>query len=169
MNILEEEVVLIFIFLLAIIGMAVCCVISFKTKPSDCGGGSVHSLFSFLAGFSGVVAFIMFIAICCLSLKLATSRGIDDKIEMYQAESAKIEAQIDRIVKDYLEYEKETRVNFKTEDSPMTLMALCPELKSDALVQQQLDVYIQNNAQIRELRKQQIDIAQIKWLLYFGS
>ena len=87
---------------------------------------------------------------------------------MYEEENAKIEQDIDRIVEHYLKYEQDTFANLKDE-SPITLVTLFPELKSDALVQQQLEIYVDNNAEIKSLKEEKIDIAKKKYLLYFGK
>ena len=100
---------------------------------------------------------------------VATASTIDDKITMYQEENARIEQDIDRIVEEYMKHEHDTFTDLKTEESSITLVALFPELKSNTLVQQQLEIYIANNAKIKILREEKIDIAKLKWLLYFGK
>lgn len=119
--------------------------------------------------FFCVIAIIgLLIPICILSTTVATEGTIDSKIAMYEEENAKIEQDIDRIVEQYLKYEQDTFANLK-EESPITLVSLFPELKSDALVQQQLEIYMDNNAEIKSLKEEKIDIAKKKWLLYFGK
>ena len=100
---------------------------------------------------------------------VATAITIDDKITMYQEENARIEQDIDRIVEEYMKHENDTFTDLKTEESSITLVALFPELKSNTLVQQQLEIYIANNEKIKILREEKIDIAKLKWLLYFGK
>lgn len=159
----------ILIFGLAVIAMVISAIISSKTKSKDYLEFSVHGLFFCLAWVFGILATIMVIAICCNAPKIATETIIDDKIAMYQAENAEIEQDIDRIVKEYLEYEHDTFTDLKTEESSITLVTLFPELKSDTLVQQQLEIYVENNKKIKSLREEKIDLAKIKWLLYFGK
>ena len=89
------------------------------------------------------------------------------KIEMYQKENAKIEEQINILVKEYMNYEQATFTEFKSEGS-MTLVSLFPELKSDELVQQQMKIYVDNNNKIKDLKEDLIDFKLAKWLLYFG-
>lgn len=58
--------------------------------------------------------------------------------------------------------------NLKSESS-MTLISLFPELRSDTLVQQQLDIYIKNSNKIKALKEEKIsDIPMCRWRLYFG-
>ena len=116
----------------------------------------------------GVLCIFLIVAICILISEVATANILDDKIAMYQEENAKIEKDIDRIVKDYLEYNHDTFADLKTEESSITLVTLFPELKADNLVQQQLEIYVANNAKIKRLKEEKIDISKKKWILYFG-
>lgn len=90
------------------------------------------------------------------------------KIEMYEEENTKIEEQIDTLVKQYMEYEGKTLTEFKSESS-ITLVSLYPELKSDDLVSKQIEVYIENNNKIKQLKEDKINMKIGKWLLYFGK
>lgn len=81
---------------------------------------------------------------------------------MYQEENAIIEQDINRIVEEYLKHEQDTFAELKTEESSITLVTLFPELKSDTLVQQQLEIYVANNVKIKRLREERIDIAKLK-------
>lgn len=154
---------------LAVIAMVTCIIISSKTGPNGYCEFSVHGLFFVLAWAFGVIAFAMIVTICCIAPKIATASTIDDKIGMYQEENATIEQDIDRIVEEYLKHEHDTFADLKTEESSITLVTLFPELKSDTLVQQQLEIYVANNEKIRSLREEKVDIAKLKWLLYFGK
>lgn len=79
-----------------------------------------------------------------------------------------IEAKVDVLVKDYMQYEKETYGQFKSE-SLIELVSLFPELKSDSMVSKQIQVYLANEREIKNLRRQLIEIQGKRWLLYFGS
>ena len=159
----------ILLLVLAVIAMVICIIISSKTQSNGYGDFSVHGLSFFLAWIFGFVAIVMIVQICCLVPKVATASTIDDKIAMYQEENATIEKDIDRIVEQYLEHEHNTFADLKTDESSITLVTLFPELKSDALVQQQLKIYVANNAEIKLLKEKKIDLVQLRWLLYFGK
>lgn len=131
----------------------------------ECGA---HEFFTVMSWVFGFVSLGLVIAICYQSTKVATEGTIDDKIEMYQEENANIEQDIDKIVEEYLEHEHDTFADLKTEESSITLITLFPELKSDTLVQQQLEIYVANNAEIKRLKEEKINIAKRKWILYFG-
>lgn len=91
----------------------------------------------------------------------------NEKIIMYQEENIKIEEEINVLVEKYMNHEKNTLKEFKTKSS-ITLVSLYPELKSDELVKRQIEVYIRNNNEIKELKEKKIDLKLGKWLLYFG-
>ena len=95
------------------------------------------------------------------------SRGvvIDQQIELYQTENATIEKDIDNTVKNYMEHEDKV---FSKTDSPITLIQVYPELKSNELVSKQINVYIENNTKIKQLKNKKINIELRKFLLYFG-
>ena len=87
---------------------------------------------------------------------------------MYEEENTKIEQQIADVVTQYQEYEAGIFTEVAPE-SAMTLVALYPELKSDTLVQSQIEVYADNNKQIKELKCKAINTSIIRWWLYFGK
>lgn len=118
---------------------------------------------------SAILGIGSIVAICFIAPKVATESILDSKITMYQEENATIEQDIDKIVKEYLEHEHDTFADLKTEGSTITLVTLFPELKSDTLVQRQLEIYVANNAKIKSLREEKIDMTTLKWLLYFGK
>lgn len=160
---------LILILGLVVIAMVTCIIIASKTIPGDYCEFSIHGLFFVFAWILGFVALGIVITICCITPKIATASTIDDKIAMYQEENATIEQDVDRVVQEYLKHEHDTFTDLKTEESSITLVTLFPELKSDTLVQQQLEIYVANNEKIKSLREERIDIAKLKWLLYFGK
>lgn len=93
---------------------------------------------------------------------------IPEMISMYEEENNQIESQIGELVNKYMEYEGSTFKDLKNEDS-VALVSLYPELKSDALVEKQIEVYIENNKKIKNLKKKQIELLTYKWWLYFGK
>ena len=113
----------------------------------------------------GIVDFICILVVAGFMINGITA---SDKIKMYQAENKQIENQIGELVKGYMDYESETYKSFKNENS-VTMINLYPELKSNELVQKQMNVYLTNNAKIKELKEIEIDTKIGKWLLYFGK
>ena len=68
---------------------------------------------------------------------------------MYSEENIKIEEQIQDIVSEYKDYESSTLEKFANE-SPTVLISLFPELKTNDLVNKQMDVYLANNNELKE-------------------
>ncbi len=157
---------LICILVLAIIVLIVFVKLSHKYNYKD--SSIKFTIWDFSIGMSflsGAIALAMVISICCFIPMVATEGVLDSEIAMYQEENAKIEKDIDRIVKDYLEYNHDTFADLKTEESSITLVKLFPELKSNTLVQKQLTI----NAKIKSLKKAKINLSTIRWILYFGK
>ena len=124
----------------------------------------------FYLGGLGAIGLGILDVIVVISIIILFANGITakPKIEMYQEENQKIEEQVDVLVKQYMEYEGKTLTEFKSESS-ITLVSLYPELKSDALISKQIEVYIANNNKIKELKEYEIEMKIGKWLLYFGK
>lgn len=121
-----------------------------------------------LASIGTIVGIITLIIAIILGICVIDVTKVDEKIAMYQEENAKIEVQIATTVENYQQYEN----NIFTEvapDSSITLVALYPELKSDTLVQAQIEVYIENNDKIKSLKEDKINGSVYRWWLYFGG
>ena len=93
-----------------------------------------------------------------------TSSGsiVDEKIAMYEEENIKIENQIDIIVKEYQKYEVEVY-------DTMTAAMLFPELASNTLVQKQIEIYVNNNQQIKALKENKLNHNLYGWWLFFKN
>lgn len=158
---------LILILGLTLIAFVTFLVLRVKYPSRNSYHFDVHDFFTAMSLVFGIISLGIIIAICCLTPKVATESVIDSKIAMYQEENANIEQDIDKIVQEYLVHEHDTFADLKKESS-ITLVTLFPELKSDTLVQQQLEIYVANNAKIIALREEKIELAKIRWVLYFG-
>ena len=122
----------------------------------------------FIPIFPAIMSLISLIALIVLCINVSISTKLDDVLAMYQEENTRIEQEMSELVDNYMAYENDTLTKFKSESS-ITLVSLYSELKTDTLVQQQLDIYVQNNAKIKELKEKQIYRSVCKWWLYFGK
>lgn len=111
---------------------------------------------------------ISLVAIIVLGINVKSLSVIDDRIAMYEKENALIERQVADVVEQYQKYETDIFMEVAT-DSAVTMVSLYPELKSDSLVQAQIEVYTENNKTIRDLRDKQIKGNVYRWWLYFGG
>lgn len=128
----------------------------------DCDGGIALTVVSSLIFIACLVAAVV------LAANVTGLRVIDQKIEMYEEENAKIEEQISEVVKQYQDYETGIFTEISPE-SAVTLVSLYPELKADTLVQKQIEVYLANNDKIKELKETKINGSVQRWWLYFGG
>ena len=128
-----------------------------------------HEMINFLSLLGAVTIGVTEVVIIAVIIAFMTN-GItaSEKIKMYQTENKKIENQIGELVKGYMDYESETYINFKNESS-ITMVNLYPDLKSNELVQKQMNIYLTNNDKIKELNEKEIDTKIGKWLLYFDN
>lgn len=121
-----------------------------------------------LTVIAGVMLFIGIVGGIITGIFVSQLSVIDDRIEMYQEENAHIEQQIADVVEQYQKYETDIFMEVAPE-SAVSMVALYPELKSDSLVQAQIEVYVANNNMIKDLKDQQIKGDVYRWWLYFGG
>ena len=137
------------------------------------GGSILYDKFDTDAGcnvaiFGCALGFVSFITIIVLGINIKSLSVIDDRIAMYEEENTRIEQQIADVVEQYQKYETDIFREVAPE-SAVTMVSLYPELKSDSLVQAQIEVYTENNKTIRDLRDKQIKGNVYRWWLYFGG
>ena len=131
----------------------------------DRGNDEIGEVFQ-IAG--AVVIMLSTIVTIVLLVCVLNRVNIDKKIALYEEENTKIEQQIADTVKQYQEYETGIFTDVAPESS-ITLVTLYPELKSDTLVQSQIEVYVENNKTIKELKSTAINASVYRWWLYFGK
>ncbi len=156
-------------FVMALIAFIVSVRLVFKYKKSLKESGDFFGPVFLIALCSVLVFFILGVNIYDLAKTIASESVIDHKIEMYQEENTKIEQEVDNLVKEYIDHEHDTFAELKEEKNAITLVTLFPELKSDSLVKQQIEIYVKNNTKIKKLKEEKIDISLAKWKLYFGK
>ena len=121
-----------------------------------------------ISGIGMLVGFFALVFLIVVGVKVKSLSVIDDRIVMYEEENARIEQQITDVVEQYQKYETDIFREVAPE-SAVTMVSLYPELKSDSLVQAQIEVYTENNKTIRDLRDKQIKGNVYRWWLYFGG
>lgn len=138
-------------------------------KRSDAQTGFIWTF----NAIGGILSGLSLTVIICLIGSLVWYSTYDKKIEIYTEENTKIETQISRVVSQYQEYEQNTFESLKnttaTDESVVALVSLYPELKSDTLVQKQIETYVANNEEIKKLKSEKLNVIPIKWWLFFGS
>ena len=142
--------------LLLIIGIGLTCCIFMDNDTGEVFSG-VGSLISVVA----LIGIIINIGI------LINGRTLDDKIAMYEQENAAIEQSVDVLVKDYYRHESDTYSSLTPENAVLFASAY-PELQSNELATKQLEIYVDNNNKIKELKEDQINLSKNRFWLYFG-
>ena len=115
----------------------------------------------------GLIGFIALIGIFVNIGLLVRGRTLDDKIAMYEQENAAIEQSVDVLVKDYYKHESDTYSSLKPENAVLFASAY-PELQSNELATKQLEIYVDNNNKIKELKEDKINLSKNRFWLYFG-
>lgn len=118
-----------------------------------------------------------FIVVCCIiycAFGISQLKVADRKIEMYQAENNNIQNQVAEIVKNYQDYEQNTYTeSLKNIDISNTdvvvLTQLYPDIKSNEMVNKQIQIYQDNNNKIKEIKEEKLNNEVCKWWLYFGE
>ena len=129
------------------------------------GFAKYEDMFILMGSFFLLTA-IIGIAVC--GGHIINHRTIEAKIAMYTEENASIEEQMNSLVERYMHYESDTYGSLKGESS-ITLVSLYPDLKANALVEKQIEVYIANNEKIKSLKNDLLSISNYKWWVYFGG
>lgn len=118
-------------------------------------------------GLGSIVCIIALIGIFVNIGLLVRGRTLDDKIAMYEQENTAIEQSVDVLVKDYYKHESDTYSSLKPENAVLFASAY-PELQSNELATKQLEIYVDNNNKIKELKEDQINLSKNRFWLYFG-
>ena len=142
--------------LLLLIGIGLTCRIFMDNDT-----GEVFSGFGSLISVVALIGIIINIGI------LINGRTLDDKIAMYEQENAAIEQSVDVLVKDYYRHESDTYSSLTPENAVLFASAY-PELQSNELATKQLEIYVENNNKIKELKEDQINLSRNRFWLYFG-
>ena len=121
-----------------------------------------------IGGFFGGAFLIGLVLTAIFGGLIINGRTLNAKIAMHEEENQRIETELNVLVEQYMNYEANTYGDLKGESS-ITLVSLYPELKADALVEKQIEIYTNNNSKIRGLKEKLINISNYKWWLYFGK
>ena len=149
-------ILLLVIFIGMIIG-GVLCYINTNYEEMGCA----------LATVGGILSLALVIVLIVGGVNISQDRVIDQKIEMYQEENTAIENNITTAVEKYLEHEHNVYDDLQGENIEVLLVAY-PQIKSDTLVATQLEVFINNNNKIKELKEQKLNIKVWRFWVYFG-
>lgn len=117
--------------------------------------------------FGTFCSVILLITVCIMLGFIASASRIDMKIAMYEEENTRIEQSVISAVEKYLDHEQSIFEDISNEDL-QTLLIVYPEIKADTLITKQIEVFIENNAKIKELKEEKISLGTLRFLVYFG-
>ncbi len=118
----------------------------------------------------GICAVISFIVTLSLGVNCTTLHTYDAQISIIEEQNKSIEDEITTIVLSYEEYEKETFTSAKINSDDLDFIAVAemyPDLKSNELVKNQIEIYKSNNEKLTELKLEKAKGSIYQWWLYF--
>ena len=131
--------------------------------------------FSCLGTILGCICeFATVVAIIINCVNISQLKVSDKKIAMYEEENNNIQNSISEIIGNYMDYEQGTyaksleSMDLKSLDI-VVLSQLYPDLKSNEMVNTQIQIYQENNKKIKELKENKLNYEISKWWLYFGK
>lgn len=151
--------------ILIILGIALAMFITGAVLFDKCDNDIVVCGLTITGSVVGVVAVIAAIIMLCCAIDGSV---IDEKISLYEETNSQIETHINNIVADYKSYENDTYEKFDGSNGT-EIVNLYPELKTNELIKEQMEVYYDNQKSILSLKSQKISLKPIRWWLYFGS
>lgn len=160
-------------FLVVFIVMIIIGIFFIREESGFLGseGKFVGGMFLNIFGWLGCL--IVTICICVGINKLQDISLANQKIQVCEEENARIEAQVEVTVNQYLEYEQgvfdKIDISEYQGDRLIFISQLYPDLKANTLLQQQLDMYVRNNNEIRKLKLDKVKNSKWKFWLYFGN
>ena len=152
-------IVLTVVFLALAVGFGIWCA---------CEGGFESSMgLGMLALLFSLCCIGCFIALMVFIPKVANENVYDVRIEIVEEHNAQLEEQICSAVEKYLEHEENVYEKLDV-TTAIGLFSAYPNLKSNELVQSLIDTYRANTDEIKALKMDKVNLAVIKFLVYFG-
>ncbi len=94
--------------------------------------------------------------------------AIPAKVDVLNEQNQNIEQQINIIAENYLDHESETYDKLTPDNAEIFAIAY-PQLASNETVKKQMDLYIENNKTITELKLEWCMKPVYSWWIYFGE
>ena len=126
---------------------------------------NILSTMTILFGIGGVISFIFVIVAASIVIE---DKGLSKQILVYEQQNEQIETDITELINAYLNCEPDTLIDCQPNNAIMSI-TMYPGLKSDTLVEQQCNLYIENSREIARLKAKQASNSFWKWWLYFDK
>ena len=155
---------MIWVILIPLLALSIfLTIVAVRNRHDEPVGVIIGSAFAWI----GTVTTIL--CLCILITEYLGFGVIDNKIDILQQENAIIEQSVEETVKQYQNYESGifTDATQDVNSDIMVLVERYPELKSDTLVKQQIELYINNNKEIKELKLSKVNKYKYELWLFF--
>lgn len=120
----------------------------------------------FIFGFLTIVCLISLIGTTICYLQLSP---INEQIALCEEQNKDIESKISIVIDNYKEYESNIFSELKPDAKVMLASTIYPEIKTNAIIQNQIEIYQKNNDKIYKLKSQKIKKKIYAWWLFFGN
>lgn len=127
-----------------------------------------ESTLSVITGIGITTMIVSAIIFFFLFISYLDEPAVAAKIKFYEEENAAIEHRLDLFIEEYLSHESDTFTDV-SKVGTLALVSLPPELKSDEIINQQINTYLANQKKITFLKKEQIDLRNYGWWLFFKT
>ena len=139
------------------------------------GLGLVLLIFAIFADsevVSGIGVFevvLLVVVLIILGSYNSTKATADTQIVVLEQRNDEVVSQIEPLVRQYLEYESSTYKELKPNADTLIALANYPELKGNEFVQTQIQIILENQKKITDLKLKKASLAAYKLWLFMGE
>lgn len=117
-----------------------------------------------------VIASLVLVAIVsCLGCHNSIKATVDKQIAVLEQRNNEVIAQIEPLVKQYLEYESSTLKDLKINADTVIAIAQYPNLKGNEFVQTQINTILENQKKITDLKLDKASLGVYKLWIFMGE
>ncbi len=114
-------------------------------------------------------SFVLIALLSVLGCYNSTKATADKQIAVLEQRNEEVVAQIEPLVKQYLEYEASTFKDLKPNADKIIAIAAYPELKGNEFVQTQIKIILENQKKITDLKLDKASLSAYKLWLFMGE
>lgn len=119
---------------------------------------------------SSVVLVISLIALLfCLGFYNSTKATADKQIAVLEQRNDEVIAQIEPLIKQYLEYESSTFKDLRPSADKVIAISAYPELKGNEFIQTQIKIILENQKKITDLKLDKASLNAYKLWIFMGE
>lgn len=122
-----------------------------------------------IAIFCSMAIASLIVIISCLGVRNAIKTTADKQIAVLEQRNDEVIAQIEPLVKQYLEYESSTLKDLKLNAGRVLAITQYPNLKGNEFVQTQIKIIIENQKEITNLKLNKAGLDVYKLWIFMGE